>query len=66
VALEAIACPTKKFGTPKEIFEQVYEHKQIEEEKNDRDILDQLAMAGNNSFGILFLDKHVLGERKED
>jgi len=98
VTLEAIACPPKKFGTPKEIFEQVYEHEQmvtksienlyalakqendpktelmlhwfineqIEEEKNDRDILDQLAMAGNNSFGILFLDKHVLGERKGD
>ncbi len=98
VTLDTIACPPKKFGSPKEIFEQVYEHEQmvtksienlyalakeekdpkteimlhwfineqIEEEKNDRDILDQLEMAGNNSFGLLFLDKHVLGARKED
>lgn len=41
-------------------------NEQIEEEKNDRDILDQLEMAGNNSFGILFLDQHVLGKRKGD
>ncbi len=41
-------------------------NEQIEEEKNDRDILDKLAMTGNNAFGIMFLDQHVLGERKAD
>ena len=98
VTLSAIAQPPVKFGTPKEIFEIVYEHEQgvtasinaifelakaekdpkteimlhwfineqIEEEKNDRDILDQLSMSGNSPFGLMFLDKHVLGARKGD
>ena len=98
VELKGIETPPAKFGSPKEIFEQVLEHEkavtasinaiydlaraendsktelmlhwfineQVEEEKNARDILDQLEMAGTNSFGILFLDKHVLGARKED
>lgn len=98
VELEAIACPPRKFGSPKEIFELVYEHEQgvtasinaiydlakkvndpktelmlhwfineqIEEEKNDRDILDQLEMSGGTSFGLMFLDHNVLGKRKED
>jgi ferritin len=96
--LKAIEAPPVKFGTPKEIFEQVLAHEltvtasinaiydlakaekdpktelmlhwfineQVEEEKNDRDIIDQLEMAGPNSFGIMFLDKHVLGARKGD
>jgi ferritin len=38
----------------------------IEEEKNDRDILDQLEMSGGTSFGLMFLDHNVLGKRKED
>lgn len=98
VELKAIALPPLKFGTPKEIFEEVLRHEQgvtasinaiydlakserdpktelmlhwfvaeqIEEEKNARDILDQLTMAGGNSFGVLFLDQHVLGKRKSD
>ncbi len=98
VELKGIDTPPVKFGSPKEIFEQVLEHEksvtasinaiyelakkendpktelmlhwfiteQVEEEKNARDILDQLEMAGNNSFGIMFLDKHVLGARKGD
>lgn len=96
VELAPIAMPPAKFGTPKEIFEQVLAHEltvtasinaifelakaekdpktelmlhwfineQIEEEKNDRDIIDQLTMSGGNSFGIMFLDQHVLGSRK--
>ncbi len=39
-------------------------NEQVEEEKNARDILDKLEMSGNNSFGIMFLDQHVLGSRK--
>lgn len=98
VVLAAIALPPLKFGTPKEVFQQVYEHEQmvtasinaiyelakkvgdpktelmlhwfineqIEEEKNDRDILDQLEMSGGTSFGLMFLDHNVLGKRKED
>jgi ferritin len=96
VELAAIAMPPVKFGTPKEIFEQVLAHEltvtasinaifelakaekdpktelmlhwfineQIEEEKNDRDIIDQLTMSGNMPFGLMFLDQHVLGARK--
>jgi ferritin len=98
VELAGIAQPPVKFGTPKEIFQQVYEHEQnvtssinsiyelakaendpktelmlhwfineqVEEEKNDRDILDRLEQAGNNAFGLMFLDQHVLGDRKAD
>ncbi len=39
-------------------------NEQVEEEKNARDLIDQLEMAGPNSFGIMFMDKHVLGSRK--
>lgn len=39
-------------------------NEQVEEEKNARDILDQLEMGGSNPFGIMFMDKHILGERK--
>lgn len=41
-------------------------NEQVEEEKNDQDILDKLKMTGGNSFGIMFLDQHVLGSRKGD
>lgn len=41
-------------------------NEQVEEEKNDQDILDKLKMTGGNSFGIMFLDQHVLGSRKAD
>ncbi len=37
---------------------------QVEEEKNAQDILDKLRMSGNNPFGVMFLDQHVLGARK--
>lgn len=98
VELKAIEVPPVKFGTPKEIFQQILAHEQfvtasinslyelakaegdhktelmlhwfineqVEEEKNARDIIDQLEMAGPNSFGIMFLDQHVLGNRKKD
>lgn len=96
VELKAIELPPLKFGTPKEVFQQVLAHEQfvtasinaiyelaktendpktelmlhwfineqVEEEKNARDLLDQLEMAGPNSFGIMFMDQHVLGARK--
>jgi ferritin len=37
---------------------------QVEEEKNASDIIEQLKMAGDLAFGLLFLDQHVLGARK--
>jgi len=37
---------------------------QVEEEKNAFDIIEKLKMSGDQSFGLLFMDQHVLGERK--
>ena len=37
---------------------------QVEEEKNASDVIEQLKMAGDLAFGLLFLDQHVLGSRK--
>ena len=38
---------------------------QVEEEKNARDILDNLEMSGGTNFGLMQLDRY-LGGRKED
>jgi ferritin len=55
----------KKENDPKtELMLHWFINEQVEEEKNAQDILDQLEMAGDKSFGIMFLDKHVLGARK--
>jgi ferritin len=37
---------------------------QVEEEKNAADVIEQLKMAGDMPFGLMFLDQHVLGARK--
>lgn len=47
-----------------QIFLQWFISEQIEEEKNAADLIEQLKMAGDLPFGLLFLDKHVLGARK--
>ncbi len=46
------------------IFLQWFVNEQVEEEKNASDIIEQLKMSGDQSFGLLFMDKHVLGARK--
>ena len=57
----------KKEVDPKtELMLHWFINEQVEEEKNARDIIDQLEMTGSNSFGIMFLDQHVLGKRKSD
>lgn len=57
----------RKEGDPKaEVMLHWFIEEQVEEEKNARDILDQLSMAGDQSFGIAFLDRSVLGARKAD
>lgn len=98
VELKSIDLTAQKFGTPKEIMQQVLAHEQfvtasindiyelarkekdpktelmlhwfineqVEEEKNARDLIDQLEKTGTNSFGIMFMDTHVLGSRKAD
>jgi ferritin len=66
-SINAIYDLAKKENDPKtELMLHWFITEQIEEEKNARDILDQLEMTGGNTFGILFLDKHVLGARKAD
>ena len=37
---------------------------QVEEEKNDSDVIERIKMAGDMPFGLMFLDQHVLGNRK--
>ncbi len=37
---------------------------QVEEEKNAATAIDQLKMAGDLPFGVLYLDQHVFGNRK--
>lgn len=66
-SINAIYELAKKVGDPKtELMLHWFINEQVEEEKNARDIIDQLTMAGNNSFGIMFMDQHVLGARKDD
>jgi ferritin len=43
---------------------QWFVHEQVEEEKNVSDLIEQLKMSGDQGFGGLFMDKHVLGARK--
>jgi ferritin len=98
VELKTIELPPAKYGTPKEILQQVLAHEQfvtasinsiwelakaekdpktelmlqwfineqVEEEKNARDLIDQIEMAGTSPFGLMFMDQHVLGKRKAD
>jgi ferritin len=66
-SINAIYDLAKKENDPKtELMLHWFINEQVEEEKNARDIIDQLEMGGGNSFGIMFMDKHVLGERKAD
>lgn len=62
-AIYELALEEKDWKT--EMMLQWFIKEQVEEEKNARDLIDQLEMAGPNSFGIMFMDKHVLGSRKK-
>ncbi len=46
-----------------QIFLQWFVSEQVEEEKSVNDLIDQLKMAGEHSFGVMFMDTHVLGKR---
>lgn len=46
-----------------EVFLQWFVSEQVEEEKTVSDLVEQLKMSGDHSFGVLFMDKHVLGAR---
>jgi len=61
-ALYALA--VKESDAAAQIYLQWFVTEQVEEEKHASDLIEQLKMAGDQSFGVLFMDKHVLGERK--
>lgn len=46
-----------------QIYLQWFVSEQVEEEKTVSDLIEQLKMTGDQSFGVLFMDKHVLGAR---
>ena len=46
-----------------QVFLQWFVAEQVEEEKTVSDLIEQLKMSGDHSFGALFMDKHVLGAR---
>lgn len=46
-----------------QIFLQWFVSEQVEEEKTVTDLIEQLKMSGDHAFGVLFMDKHVLGAR---
>ena len=47
-----------------QVFLQWFVSEQVEEEKNVCELIEQLKMSGDQSFAVLFMDKHVLGARK--
>jgi ferritin len=46
-----------------QIYLQWFVTEQVEEEKTVCDLIEQLKMTGDQAFGVLFMDKHVLGAR---
>ena len=61
-ALYALAA--KENDVAAQIFLQWFVTEQVEEEKTVTDLISQLKMSGDQAFGVLFMDKHVLGARK--
>ena len=61
-ALYALAL--KEGDVAAQIHLQWFVSEQVEEEKNASDLIEQLKMAGDQGFATLFMDNHVLGERK--
>jgi ferritin len=61
-ALYALAL--KEGDVAAQIHLQWFVSEQVEEEKNVSELVEQLKMSGDQAFGILFMDKHVLGQRK--
>lgn len=61
-ALYALAL--KEGDVAAQICLQWFVSEQVEEEKNVSDLIEQLKMSGDQGFGALFMDKHVLGARK--
>lgn len=60
-ALYALA--GKEGDVAAQIYLQWFVTEQVEEEKTVSDLIAQLKMSGDQAFGVLFMDKHVLGAR---
>jgi DNA polymerase II large subunit len=54
----------KENDYPAQVMLQWFVNEQVEEEKNASELIEQLKMSGDQAFGALFMDKHVLGTRK--
>ncbi len=61
-ALYALAL--KEGDVAAQIWLQWFVNEQVEEEKTASEVIDQLKLAGDQAFGALFMDQHVLGDRK--
>jgi len=61
-ALHALALEEKDPAAA--IFLEWFVTEQVEEEKNATDIIEKLKLTGDQSFGVLFMDQHIVGERK--
>jgi len=47
-----------------QIFLQWFVTEQVEEEKHATELVERVKMAGDSASGLLFLDQHVVGQRK--
>lgn len=61
-ALYALAL--KEGDVAAQIFLQWFVTEQVEEEKHATELVERVRMTGDNASGLLFLDQHVVGERK--
>ena len=61
-ALYALAC--QEGDVAAQISLQWFVNEQVEEEKSVTELIEQLKMSGDQGFGALFMDKHVLGAWK--
>jgi ferritin len=60
-ALYALA--VKEGDVAAQLWLQWFVSEQVEEEKNVNALVEQLKMSGDQAFGVLFMDTHVLGKR---
>jgi ferritin len=61
-ALYALAL--KEGDVAAQIWLQWFVNEQVEEEKHVTELIEQLKLSGDQAFGVLFMDKHVLGARQ--
>ena len=60
----ALEAALKERDYPAQVTLHWFVNEQVEEEKHASELVEQLKMTGDQPFGILFMDQHVLGARK--